>query len=188
MEKKKKGKVGRPKGYKMSESAKEKLRIARALQPDMNSPEVVERLIERNVAHKYAKKLTTDELKKEAYDSFCDHLSKGNPKTSWCFVKGDLTLTCETMETYIKNFPEEFPISKRRAAESLGLSTWIESGREMMTTQKKCQPAIFQIMMRNIFGWDKESKEDREERLKSEGEHLKVVWDALDEKYKKKPE
>ena len=45
---------------------------------------------------------------------------------------------------------------------------------------EKCQPAIYQMMMRNKFGWDKESKVTHS--IDTELDILLKKWDDIDEK------
>lgn len=137
-----------------------------------------------NKDNKFALKLTTDELKQEAYKQYCDHLSKGYPKEAWWFEHPDVTICFKTMENYIKESPKDFPTTHRTKAHSKGLKHWIDVGINMMTSQDRCQPAIFQIMMRNIYGWDKESVEEKVDKEKKEKSLLDAVWESLDSKYK----
>ena len=56
-----------------------------------------------------AVKLTTPELRKMAYDSYCAHFADGQSKETWCFEHPDLDLTSKTMDKYIRENPSEFP-------------------------------------------------------------------------------
>lgn len=117
---------------------------------------------------KYAQKLKTPELKKDAYKQYCHWISQGKSKKAWTFKHPTLTLTWETMEKYIKNDPKNFDPLHKEVAESQSLEVWEERGLTMMLGQiEKCQPAIFQMFMRNKFGWDKE-----EHRIKESTEPL----------------
>lgn len=105
-----------------------------------------------------AKKLKTPDLKEEAYHQYCDWIASGKSKKSWTFDHPHLSLTWETMEKYIREDPSVFDPNKQRQAESASLKVWEQSGYDMMTGKiEKCQPAIYQMFMRNKFGWDKES-------------------------------
>lgn len=110
-----------------------------------------------------AKKLKTPELKKEAYEQYCAWIATGNSKESWRFKHPEMSLTSQTMEKYIReNESVLLPIHKEMAvAESLKI--WEDRGLAMMLGQiEKCQPAIFQMFMRNKFGWDKENYGNKE--------------------------
>jgi len=102
-------------------------------------------------------KLKTPELRKEAYRQYCEFIATGHSKEEWCFEHPEITLTHKTMEKYIHNDPIEFPPIHKEIAESKSYQHWCELGKKMMLGQiEKSQPAIFQMFMRNKFGWDKE--------------------------------
>ena len=105
-----------------------------------------------------AKKLKTPELKKDAYEQYCAWIATGNSKESWKFKHPEMSLTSKTMEKYIRESDCDFPPIHKEMAEAESLRIWEERGLAMMLGQiEKCQPAIFQMFMRNKFGWDKEN-------------------------------
>lgn len=110
----------------------------------------------------HAVKLPTHDLKEDAYRQYCEHIAQGKSKESWYFINPDnpfKSLTFKTMEKYIKEFPNEFPIIQKEIAEAKSLEVWEEKGRNMVDgKQDKCQPAIYQMFMRNKFGWDKQQE------------------------------
>ena len=104
-----------------------------------------------------AKKLISHELRKEAYRQYCEWIAGGNSKEAWVFKHPEITLTHKTMEKYIKEDPIEFPPIHKEVAESLSYEHWLHLGKDMMLGRiEKCQPAIYQMFMRNKFGWDKD--------------------------------
>lgn len=107
------------------------------------------------IGSKNAQKLTTDELKAEAYRQYCEHLAKGKSKRSWYFDHPDLTLTWETMEKYMKD-EVIFDPSKKKIAMSKGFGLW-EEVVELSANGKntKANTATLQMLMRNKFGWDR---------------------------------
>lgn len=108
--------------------------------------------------NQHAVKLKEPDTKAEAYRQYCEWIGKGNCKEAWVFEHPEMTLTHKTMEKYIKENPHDFPAIKKERAESKSYEHWIGLGKDMMTGQiPKCQPAIYQMFMRNKFGWDKES-------------------------------
>jgi hypothetical protein len=116
------------------------------------------------LGNQYAKKLTTNELKCEAYRQYCSHLASGKPKGAWCFEHPDLTLTAQTLEKYIKDEPEVFSAVKKEVALSKSLNHWFEVLTEVAKGKNtKGNVAAIQMIMRNIFGWDKESKNKADE-------------------------
>lgn len=109
-------------------------------------------------------KLKTEELQQTAYAAYCNWIAGGRGKQGFVFdyetedgEKG--SVTWQTLENYIKE--QRFalnPLHKERA-ENIAYQVWENTGIEMMNGKvEKCQPAIYQMMMRNKFGWDKESK------------------------------
>lgn len=135
----------------------------------------------QNKGNKCAQKLTTPELKREAYRQYCDHIAKGKPQKSWYFEHPDLMLTSRCMENYIKDDPHNFPPINKEIAYSKNFDVWFEKGKDMMDSQDKCQPAIYQMIMRNIHGWDKETPEEKVDREKQE----KTMLEKLIEEIKK---
>lgn len=114
--------------------------------------------------HKNAQKLTTPEICKEAYRQYCEYIASGGTKEAWCFEHPDISLTSRTMENYIKNDPTNFPAINKELAECKSYNNWLTTGKQMMVGEiEKCQPAIYQMFMRNKFGWDKESRNTNKE-------------------------
>ena len=108
-------------------------------------------------------KIKDPEVRQEAYRQYCEYISKGNSKEAWVFDHPELTLTHKTMEKYIHANPIEFPSIHKERAEAKSFEHWCELGKQMMLGRiEKCQPAIFQMFMRNKFGWDKETKQEAE--------------------------
>jgi hypothetical protein len=102
-------------------------------------------------------KLKDPEVRQEAYRQYCKHIASGESKEAFVFQHPELTCTHKTMEKYIHDNPIEFPPIHKEIAESLSFLHWTDLGKKMMLGQiEKCQPAIFQMFMRNKFGWDKE--------------------------------
>ena len=99
----------------------------------------------------------------KAYESYCDWISQGHSQEAWRYKSDTLTLTHKTMERYIREYPDDFPSIHKEMAKATSLSVWEERGLSMMIGQiEKCQPAIFQMFMRNKFGWDKEKLDQKE--------------------------
>ncbi len=111
----------------------------------------------------YAKKLNSDELKSQAFESYLAHLAKGKSKKSWWFDNGELTLTWETMESYIKNDPKVFSSIKINIAKSQGYNHWEQVAEDSAKgINKDANTASLQMVMRNKFGWDKEDHNAKE--------------------------
>lgn len=122
-------------------------------------PKQVAALEKANAGNQYAKKLTTPELMQEAYRQYCEHLSKGFSRRGFVFKHPEISLTSKTMDKYIAENPKEFPSQHIEAAEEEGYHQWEKEGLSMMRGEvKNSQPAIFQMFMRNKYGWDRESK------------------------------
>lgn len=129
----------------------------------IQSPLVKEAIKKAQKGNQSAKKLTTDEIKKDAYQQYCDWLRGGNPKRGWVFKHPEMTMISKTMDKYIRENPSDFPAINIESAKAEGYMVWLNDGKKMMTgVIEKCQPAIYQMMMRNIWGWDKEDVESKE--------------------------
>jgi hypothetical protein len=111
------------------------------------------------LGNKNATKLKTSELRKEAYRQYCEYIGGGGSKEEWYFEHTEITLTHQTMEKYIEEDPIEFPPHHKLIAEAKSYQHWVGLGKQMMLGKvEKCQPAIYQMFMRNKFGWDKETR------------------------------
>ena len=129
----------------------------------LHLPSTKEAIKNSQKGNQSAKKLTTESIKKEAYQQYCEWIRAGNPKRGWVFRHPEITLTVKTMDRYIRENPSDFPPINIEAAKADGYMVWIYDGKKMMTgVIGKCQPAIYQMMMRNIWGWDKEDVESKE--------------------------
>ena len=105
-----------------------------------------------------------DAQKQVAYTQYCDHIAKGFSKDAWSFIdpeKKIKSLTWNTMDSYIKNDPTAFDSSQMDKAMADAKLYFETEGLKMMTGENpKGSAAIFQIFMRNKFGWDKDKKEE----------------------------
>mgnify|MGYP001601852504 CR=1 FL=1 len=94
-----------------------------------------------------------------AYKEYCHWLSQGNSVEAWSYLGKETTLTYKTMEKYIREYPDDFPPIHKEVALTQSLKVWEDRGLSMMLGQiEKSQPAIFQMFMRNKFGWDKQDQ------------------------------
>ncbi len=128
--------------------------------------------------NKYAVKLITSELKIEAYLDYCRHVSEGMSKDTWFYEKdGELLCSYKTMETYMREEAEEFPSVHMERARALSKRLWESRGLQMMDGKRHAEPAIYQMFMRNKFGWDRpdrsEAAEDGKTDLKAYAQALK---------------
>lgn len=106
-------------------------------------------------------KLKDSGVRQEAYRQYCEHIASGESKEAWVFEHPELTCTHKTMEKYIRENPIEFPPLHKEVSESKSYSHWTGLGKRMMLGQiEKCQPAIFQMFMRNKFDWDKDQTDE----------------------------
>ena len=113
--------------------------------------------------HQTAKKLTTDDLKLDAYAQYCAHIASGQPKKAWCFRHPTLSLTWETMEKYIKNEPNLFDPLHKRMAEADGLKLWFSYLADSARGKNKdANVASMQIILRNMFMWDRPDHNNNE--------------------------
>ena len=130
----------------------------------------------------HAKKLSTKELKEEAFRSYLEHLGKGKSKKSWWFEHEDLTLTWQTMDTYIKNETDVFNPLKIEIAKSKGYNHWEQVAEESAKgINKDANTASLQMVMRNKFGWDKEDHNNKQSNETLVEKFLGVL-DKMDDK------
>lgn len=109
--------------------------------------------------NKFALKLKTPDLKKEAYRQYCQWIAEGWSKEAFVFDHPSISISYKSMENYIRTNPEDFPPLHKEIAEAKSYAHWEKLGYQMMIGEiKNSQPAIYQMMMRNKFGWDKEDK------------------------------
>lgn len=113
-----------------------------------------------------AKKLTTDELKAQAYEQYCAHLAKGKSKRSFVFDHPELSLLWETMEKYIEQEKDNpiFDPKKKEIAERIGFARWEEICEDHAEGKNKAVTPALQMVMRNKFGWDKEQNREHYHR------------------------
>lgn len=105
-------------------------------------------------------KLKDPDVRQRAYKSYCEWLATGRSKEAWKFQSEELSCTHKTMEKYIAANPSEFPVIHKEMAEADSFNVWEQRGISMMLGEIKSEPALFQMFMRNKFGWDKEEKAD----------------------------
>lgn len=104
-------------------------------------------------------KLSTPELIKEAIESYCNHLAQGYPKESWFFKKdGKPMCAFQTVEKYIEEMDSDFTSIQLAAAESERYKKWFDTvsgSANGIEAYKNANTASLQMIMRNMFGWDK---------------------------------
>jgi hypothetical protein len=105
-------------------------------------------------------KLKDPDVRQRAYKSYCDWLSMGRSKEGWKFQSDELSCTHKTMEKYIAADPSEFPPITKEMAEADSFHIWEQRGMSMLLGEMKAETALYQMFMRNKFGWDKEEKSD----------------------------
>jgi len=109
-------------------------------------------------------KLKRPDIRQEAYIQYCDWIAQGMPKKAWSFEHSEFTCCYRTMDKYIVDNPSEFPPITKEIAHCKGYRHWINEGKKMMIGEyKTCQPALYQMFMRNMFDWDKEKKSPESE-------------------------
>jgi hypothetical protein len=104
----------------------------------------------------YGTKLKHPDVRQEAYRQYCDYLAQGNSKEGWKFQHPEFSCTFKTMEKYIRENPLEFPIIKKDLAEADSFRVWEQRGISMLKGEMKAETALYQMFMRNKFGWDKD--------------------------------
>lgn len=105
--------------------------------------------------NQYGVKLKDPELRQIAYQRYCDWLARGKSKKSFTFVEGQFMCHWQTIESYIKTYPEEFDPIKKEVAYAQGYAYWenITDGTADGSNKEACVPAL-NMTMRNKFSWD----------------------------------
>lgn len=102
-----------------------------------------------------AKKLVSDEMKREAYKQYCEHIAKGYPRKAWRFRHPDVSITWNTIEKYIKEEPEVFDPIKKEVAAADSLQYWFSYLADSAKGEnQKANVASLQIILRNMHAWD----------------------------------
>ncbi|MFP3859249.1 MAG: hypothetical protein ACLFUW_00355 [Bacteroidales bacterium] len=113
--------------------------------------------------NKYGTKLKLPEIRQMAYMQYCEWIASGKPRKAWSFEHPQYTCSYRTMDKYIIEHPDEFLPIHKEIAHCKAYAKWFDEGVEMMKGKKeKCQPAIYQMVMRNMFDWDKENSSEKE--------------------------
>lgn len=114
--------------------------------------------------NKYATKLKTLELKRLAYDQYCEHLATGKAKKSWYFDHPEIMITWQTMEKYIANEPEVFNPIHKEIAWAKGYQKWEQIVSDSaIGANKDANTATLQMVMRNKYHWDREESNEKDD-------------------------
>jgi hypothetical protein len=111
------------------------------------------------LGNKRATKLKDAKVRQEAFQQYCEHLSKGYPKEAFFFDHPTHSVSWETMDRYIRENPGEFPPILMQKAKSARYKLWFTEGWALMRGKHKGSPVVWQTIMRNLFkdiGWDRE--------------------------------
>ena len=101
-----------------------------------------------------------DDEKHLAYAQLCDHVRGGYALESWRFRHSDYPqskLSWKTMLAWVSANPLEYDIRDYELAKIDGFWFWEKAIVNHALAIKKGDTAGLQIIMRNRFGWDKES-------------------------------
>lgn len=117
----------------------------------------------------YGTKLKNPTVRQEAYRQYCDWIASGYPRESFFFDHPEHSVCWETIEKYMKDFPEEFPPILMKQARARRYQYWFEKGKNLTAGRQedipkdnRCNPSpqAWQVIMRNMFkkecGWDAE--------------------------------
>lgn len=126
--------------------------------------------------NKHGIKLKDPNIRQEAFLQYCEWIADGKPRKAWCFEHPKYSCTWETMEKYVEQNPDEFAPIKKKIAHCKGYAKWFDKGERMAEGQKKDgNPAIYQMIMRNMYDWDKQSS-DKDESQEPMVKKLANLW------------
>jgi hypothetical protein len=95
-----------------------------------------------------ASKWPTSEQRRKACESYCDHIKAGFSKDSW--PDADF----ETVQRYMKDFPEDFCPQKVKEAERFSRKFWEEIGIDGTVGKiKGFNAKSWEFNMQNRLGW-----------------------------------
>ena len=108
-------------------------------------------------------KLKDPAVRQLAYKQYCAWLALGKSWLSFTFVHEFLMCTGETIESYIKLYPDEFPPIQKEIAFKQGYAKWEEITEDSAIGKNKdANTASLQMVMRNKFKWDKKTDEEKD--------------------------
>jgi hypothetical protein len=107
------------------------------------------------LGNNYATKLKNPEARQRAYQAYCDWLAKGKTKKSFTFVEDDLMCCWATIESYIKEAPQDFDPLKKEIAYARGCAFWEDAVDETaLGIRKETSVPTLNMVMRNKYKWD----------------------------------
>lgn len=113
--------------------------------------------------NKFRQNLNTPELRQQAYKSYCEHLASGKGKKSW-HMTYPVSLTWESMEKYIRDYPDELDPIHKKIAESKGYAYWESVVEDSAAGKNKdANTATLQMLMRNKYRWDRYDTQELEQ-------------------------
>lgn len=108
------------------------------------------------VGNNHREILNTPELRKLAYMQYCDHIAQGFSKLSWTLHHDSIRCTYWSIENAIKKYTEELDPILKQVAEAQGRKAWEQKLFDIAIGKNlKGNVAAAQMIMRNMFGWDK---------------------------------
>ena len=119
-----------------------------------------EKIAKTMIGNQNARKLHDPGVKQEAFEKYLAHLRSGMPKDAFAYETEDACVNHQMIDKMMADNPSEFPPHKRAAAENERYNNWLNRGLNMMDGKvPHCEPAIYQMMMRNMFKWDRKEEE-----------------------------
>lgn len=117
--------------------------------------------------NEYNMKWKTKKERQNACSSVCEHLSQGFSQE--CFPDADW----DTVERYIKDFPEDFPTEKIAAAKRQGQLAWEKIGMDGAQGKiSNFNAASYIFNKKNRYGWRDRPTDSPTEQKK----HAEVVF------------
>lgn len=104
--------------------------------------------------------LANAEGRRILFKAFCDHIAKGNVKSSFHFDNGIYRAVAHTIERYIKDFPHEFDLMDLDIAYAKCYEIWENAvGDAALGYKPSAHGAALQMILRNKLGWDRQERE-----------------------------
>ena len=117
-------------------------------------------------------------LKKDAFEDYLNHLSKGKPSSSWCIKdsKEELHLTCNNLQVFCGYY---YTHEKVRVAKSMGISCRHQRFLDLMEDPKTALPklAVLKCVEEIFFSEGPQERADSSFLMEKLNEALKTDED-----------
>lgn len=117
----------------------------------------------------------------EAFEEYCKHMEAGYKRQAFFFSTDDFIISYKTLDNYMKDMPDIFPLEEFERSQAAGQLTWEKIAEDCALAKKPHNTATLQMVMRNKCGWDKkETVETDFTTLKAVFAHFAIAREQLE--------